>query len=66
MNHVVLLGDSIFDHAASVAGRLDVRSQLQQRLPHHWRVTLLAVEAIGPQTWPGPSTSCLPVPATWW
>ncbi len=44
MGHVVLLGDSIFDNAAYVAGGLDVRTQLQERLLHEWRVTLLAVD----------------------
>jgi hypothetical protein len=44
MNHLVLLGDSIFDNAAYVPGGPDVRAQLQERLPHDWRVTLLAVD----------------------
>jgi hypothetical protein len=43
MGHVVLLGDSIFDNAAYVAGGPDVRSQVQACLPHGWRATLLAV-----------------------
>jgi hypothetical protein len=43
MGHVVLLGDSIFDNAAYVAGGPDVRAQLQACLPHSWRATLLAV-----------------------
>jgi hypothetical protein len=32
VNDVVLLGDSIFDHAAHVAGGPDVRSQLEAEL----------------------------------
>ena len=44
MSHVVLLGDSIFDNAAYVAGGPDVRTQLQDLLPRDWRVTRLAVD----------------------
>jgi lysophospholipase L1-like esterase len=44
MNHVVLMGDSIFDNAAYVAGGPDVQLQLQECLPHDWRVTRLAVD----------------------
>jgi len=44
VNHIVLLGDSIFDNAAYVEGGPDVRSQLQSILPNDWRVTLLAVD----------------------
>jgi lysophospholipase L1-like esterase len=43
MGHVVLLGDSIFDNAAYVAGGPDVRAQVQACLPPGWRTTLLAV-----------------------
>jgi hypothetical protein len=42
MNHVVLLGDSIFDNAAYVGGGPAVITQVQQRLPPGWRSTLLA------------------------
>jgi lysophospholipase L1-like esterase len=48
MPHIVLLGDSIFDNAAYVAGGPDVRAQLQGCLPEDWHVTLLAVD--GSQT----------------
>jgi hypothetical protein len=44
MDDVVFLGGSLFDNAAYVAGGPDVRTQLQERLPHEWRVTLLAVD----------------------
>jgi hypothetical protein len=44
MNHVVLLGDSIFDNAAYVGGGPAVITQLQQRLPQGWKATLLAVD----------------------
>lgn len=44
MPHVVLLGDSIFDNAAYVAGGPDVVRQLRPRLPEGWRATLLAVD----------------------
>jgi lysophospholipase L1-like esterase len=44
MPHIVLLGDSIFDNAAYVAGGPDVRTQLQACLPRGWYVTLLAID----------------------
>jgi lysophospholipase L1-like esterase len=42
--HVVLLGDSIFDNAAYVAGGPDVLAQLQPLLPDGWAATLCAVD----------------------
>ena len=42
--HVVLLGDSIFDNAAYVAGGPDVVRQLREELPPGWRASLLAVD----------------------
>ncbi len=44
MNHVVLLGDSIFDNAAYVHGSPDVISHLNSILPQDWKATLLAVD----------------------
>src|SRR5262245_5690960 len=44
MSHVVLLGDSIFDNARYVPGGPPVDRQLQERLPHGWQVTLLALD----------------------
>jgi hypothetical protein len=44
MNHVVLLGDSIFDNAHYVPGGPAVIEQLRQALPTGWRATLLAVD----------------------
>ena len=44
MRHVVLLGDSIFDNAAYVAGGPDVVRQLRERLPAPSRASLLAVD----------------------
>ena len=44
MNHVVLLGDSIFDNAAYTGGSPDVVGQLRRRLPDGWKATLLAVD----------------------
>ncbi len=44
MNHVVLLGDSVFDNGAYVGGGPDVASQLQQRLPRDWEAILRAVD----------------------
>ena len=42
--HVVLLGDSIFDNAAYVAGAPDVVRQVRQRLPRGSKATLAAVD----------------------
>jgi hypothetical protein len=45
MKHIVLLGDSIFDNGAYVAGGPDVVRQVRARLPEGgWRATLLAVD----------------------
>jgi lysophospholipase L1-like esterase len=44
VSHVVLLGDSIFDNAAYVAGGPDVVAQLRAILPAGWTATLLAVD----------------------
>jgi hypothetical protein len=44
MNHVVLLGDSIFDNAAYVAGGPDVVRQLREILTAGWRATLNALD----------------------
>ena len=44
MSHVVLLGDSIFDNAAYVAGGPDVVEQLRERLPAGSQATLCAVD----------------------
>ena len=44
MNHVVLLGDSIFDNAAYVSGGPDVVAQLRAALYSGWKATLLAVD----------------------
>jgi hypothetical protein len=44
MGHVVLLGDSIFDNAAYVAGATDVVRQVRQRLPQGSKATLAAVD----------------------
>jgi lysophospholipase L1-like esterase len=45
MNHVVLLGDSIFDNAAYVLpGQPDVVRQLRMKIPQDWRATLGAVD----------------------
>ena len=42
--HVVLLGDSVFDNKAYVAGGPDVVAQLRARLPASWRASLAAVD----------------------
>lgn len=42
--HVVLLGDSIFDNSAYTGGRPDVVVQLRRLLPAEWAATLCAVD----------------------
>ena len=42
MAHVALLGDSILDNGAYVAGGSPIVEQLRSRLPRDWRTTLLA------------------------
>jgi hypothetical protein len=44
MNHVVLIGDSIFDNAAYVNGGLDVVAHLRQQIPSGWKASLRAVD----------------------
>ena len=44
MTHVVLLGDSIFDNRAYVAGGPAVIDQVQRAVPASWKVSLLAVD----------------------
>jgi len=44
MNHIVLLGDSIFDNAAYVNGGQDVITHLRRRIAPDWRATLKAVD----------------------
>lgn len=42
--HLVLLGDSIFDNRAYTAGEPDVVSHLSNVLPAEWRATLCAID----------------------
>ncbi len=44
MNHVVLLGDSIFDNGNYVHGGPDVITHINSILPQNWKATLLAVD----------------------
>ena len=44
MNHIVLIGDSIFDNASYVKGGPDLIRQLQSKLPDGWKATLCAVD----------------------
>jgi hypothetical protein len=44
VNHVVLLGDSIFDNKAYVSGGPDVITQLGAALPQGWHATLSAID----------------------
>ena len=43
-NHIVLLGDSIFDNAAYTGGKPDVLRHLRAILPDGWDATLCAVD----------------------
>ncbi len=60
MSHVVLLGDSIFDNAAYVAGGPDVVAQLRERLPAGWSATLRAVDGAVIRNVSGQLSSRLP------
>lgn len=44
MNHIILLGDSIFENAAYVNGGLDVISHIRQQIPSNWKASLRAVD----------------------
>lgn len=45
MDHVVLLGDSVFDNGSYVRpGEPDVVAQVRARLPKGWRATMVAVD----------------------
>lgn len=45
MNHVVLLGDSVFDNGSYVRrGEPDVAAQVQAKLPKGWRSTMNALD----------------------
>jgi len=44
MNHLALLGDSIFDNAAYVPGAPAVIDQVNAKLPPGWQASLLAVD----------------------
>jgi hypothetical protein len=44
MNHLVLLGDSIFDNSAYVDNGPSVIQQVNSQLPGDWQATLLAVD----------------------
>lgn len=44
MNHLILLGDSIFDNASYVSGGPSVIEQVKRELLPDWKATLLAVD----------------------
>ncbi len=44
MKHLALLGDSIFDNAAYVAGAPAVIDQVRKALPSGWQASLLAID----------------------
>src|SRR5215468_1481646 len=44
MQHIVLLGDSVFDNKAYVNGWLDVIAQVRRQIPDGWKASLRAVD----------------------
>ena len=44
MNHLILLGDSIFDNAAYVGNGPSVIQQVNSQIPGNWQATCLAVD----------------------
>ncbi len=44
MNHIVLLGDSVFDNKAYINGGLDVIAQIRRQIPAEWKASLRAVD----------------------
>jgi len=44
MDHIALLGDSVFDNGAYVGGGIDVIGHLRQQMPSGWQASLLAVD----------------------
>ena len=44
MNHIVLLGDSVFDNKAYVNGGLDVITHIRRQIPAGWKASLRAVD----------------------
>jgi lysophospholipase L1-like esterase len=44
MNHIVLLGDSVFDNKAYIDGGLDVIEHIRRQIPAGWKASLLAVD----------------------
>jgi hypothetical protein len=42
MNHVILLGDSVFDNASCVGAKPDVIAHIRSHLPAGWKASLLA------------------------
>jgi hypothetical protein len=44
LNHLVLVGDSVFDNGAYTAGGPPVITQVQRKLPPGWTASLLAVD----------------------
>ena len=60
MAHVVLLGDSVFDNSAYVAGGPDVVRQLQARLPAGSRASLAACDGARIAMWRLRSTGLRP------
>jgi hypothetical protein len=44
MNHIVLLGDSVFDNKAYVNGGLDVITHIRRQIPAGWNASLRAVD----------------------
>ena len=44
MNHIVLLGDSVFDNKAYLNGGLDVITHIRRQIPAEWKASLRAID----------------------
>ena len=64
VNHIVLLGDSIFDNARYVPGGPSVIEHLRRVLPGGWRTTLLARDGAASRRWFGSWSDCRRTPRT--
>ena len=66
MNHVVLLGDSIFDNAAYVPGGPAVIEHLRKELPPGWKGTLVARDGAVTDDVPRQVGASRRTPPIWW
>jgi hypothetical protein len=65
VSHVVLLGDSIFDNAAYMAGAPDAVRQIRRRLPRGSKATLAAVDGARSGTFADNFVACPLTRRTW-